>query len=345
MKPRVLVNGLGTIGKRVAHAVLLQDDMKLVGVATLRPNFVVANVMSKHGPLSNVDLYASDPSYISAFENAGFKVKGTLTELLENGKVDVVIDCTPGGVGEQNKQQIYEKYKVNVIFEGGEKARVAEMTFNSFVNFEQAKGKRYIRVPSCNTTSLIRTLHALDERFGIESVFAALVRRAEDPHNPSEGPINATVPDAHVPSHHGPDVKTVMPNLNIVTMAVKVPVTLAHVHMLSVKLKQPVEKKDVIQAFEETPRIALFRIGDGYTSTAEVIEFFRDILRPRYDMYEVVVWEDLLNVEGNNVYWSHMVHQEAIVIPENIDCVRAMFGITDKWTSIKKTDKSLGMIK
>ena len=32
-KVRVVVNGYGVIGKRIADAVVVQDDMKLVGVA------------------------------------------------------------------------------------------------------------------------------------------------------------------------------------------------------------------------------------------------------------------------------------------------------------------------
>ena len=38
------------------------------------------------------------------------------------------------------------------------------------------------------------------------------------------------------------------------------------------------------------------------------------------------------------------IHQESIVIPENIDAIRAMFNLADKWTSIEKTDKALGLI-
>ena len=33
MPAKVAINGYGTIGKRVADAVSLQDDMKIVGVA------------------------------------------------------------------------------------------------------------------------------------------------------------------------------------------------------------------------------------------------------------------------------------------------------------------------
>ena len=44
MKTKVAVNGYGVIGRRVADAVALQDDMELVGVADL----VVRSQVAEH---------------------------------------------------------------------------------------------------------------------------------------------------------------------------------------------------------------------------------------------------------------------------------------------------------
>ena len=61
-------------------------------------------------------------------------------------------------------------------------------------------------------------------------------------------------------------------------------------------------------------------------------------------MYEVAIWEESVNVMEDDIFWAHAVHSEAIVIPENIDAIRAITGIEkDKWKSIKKTNKSLGI--
>jgi lactate dehydrogenase-like 2-hydroxyacid dehydrogenase len=38
-KVKVAINGYGTIGKRVADAVNLQDDMEVIGISKTRPNF------------------------------------------------------------------------------------------------------------------------------------------------------------------------------------------------------------------------------------------------------------------------------------------------------------------
>ncbi|MBU5688159.1 MAG: glyceraldehyde-3-phosphate dehydrogenase, partial [Candidatus Aenigmarchaeota archaeon] len=98
------------------------------------------------------------------------------------------------------------------------------------------------------------------------------------------------------------------------------------------------------EAFVKNTRIILVSADQGYKNTATVIERFRDLCRPRNDMPEVAVWKETIAVDGSSVYWSHMVHQESIVIPENIDCIRAMCNLEkDGWSSIKKTNKSLGI--
>ena len=47
-----------------------------------------------------------------------------------------------------------------------------------------------------------------------------MIRRAADPGDSSKGPINAIKPVLKVPSHHGPDVMTVKPEISINSMAV-----------------------------------------------------------------------------------------------------------------------------
>jgi glyceraldehyde-3-phosphate dehydrogenase (NAD(P)) len=45
-----------------------------------------------------------------------------------------------------------------------------------------------------------------------------------------------------------------------------------------------------------------------------------------------------------NINFFQTVHQESDVIPENIDCIRAMTGIDkDKKKPLDKTDKALGI--
>jgi len=341
MPVKVVVNGIGAIGKRVAHAVKLQDDMELIGISDVAATSILRTNLEAKGPLYKTDLYCSVPDMIDKMRKEMY-VKGTLPDLLASGEVDVVVDATPKGIGLKNKA-MYEKYGVKAIFQGGEGPEISDVTFNSFVNYEKAFDKQFVRVPSCNTTSLARTIFAINNDFSVDSAFVSLIRRGVDPWNPKKGPMNAIVPD-HVPSHHGPDLKTVMPDLDIMTMAVKVPTTLAHTHVVYLNLKKEVSSEEVKKIFIKTPRIILLKEKEGYTSTAEIIERFRDLGRPRYDMPEVVVWEESIATEGKRLFWMHVVHSESIIIPENIDAIRAMTGLEkDKWVSIKKTNESLGI--
>jgi len=133
-----------------------------------------------------------------------------------------------------------------------------------------------------------------------------------------------------------------MPDLDIITMAVKVPTTLAHTHIIYANLKKEATVDEVKELFRKTPRIILLKEEDGYTSTAEIIERFRDLGRPRYDMPEVAIWEESIAIQEKRLFWMHAVHSESIIIPENVDCIRAMTGLEkDKWNSIKKTNESM----
>jgi glyceraldehyde-3-phosphate dehydrogenase (NAD(P)) len=60
-------------------------------------------------------------------------------------------------------------------------------------------------------------------------------------------------------------------------------------------------------------------------------------------MQETGVWKETVTVEDDRVYWIQMVHQESIVIPENVDAIRSMFDMEDKETSIDKTNRSFGI--
>lgn len=332
------INGYGTIGKRVADAVSAQDDMKIVGVTKRTPNFE-----AKRAVELGYDIYMSAPDRENLFEEADIPVKGTINDLYD--KVEVVVDCTPGGVGAKNMAD-YEKAGVKGIFQGGEKHDQIGRSFNSFSNFEESIGADFTRVVSCNTTGLCRTLNPIKELAGIKKVRAVMVRRGADPGQVSKGPINSIVPNPPtVPSHHGPDVQTVMDGLNITTMAILVPTTLMHQHNLMVELDSSVSVDDVLDALEKTPRVIPVEASSGLGSTAEIMEFAKDLGRPRGDLFEIAVWKESLNIVDNELFYMQAIHQESDVVPENVDAIRAMLEMeTDAQKSIAKTNKNMGII-
>ncbi len=338
MVVRVFVNGFGTIGKRVAFAVMKQDDMRLIGVAKRRPDFK-AYIANKFG----VPLYVLDEKSVDVFEEQGIRVNGTVEEALSN--VDIVIDASPKGVGRQNRK-LYEKHGVRAVFQGGEEHSVADVSFTAQANYRDALGKWFVRVVSCNTTAMARIISELRKVGKIRRIRGVLVRRAADPWETKKGPINAIVPTFKVPSHHAPDVKTVVGDIDVVTYAVVVPTTIMHLHVVSVEFEDSISRDDIVECLDEAPRIILVSGDMGIDSTATVIELARDLGRERNDIYEVVVFRDGLKVLDRELWMSYAVHQEAIVVPENVDAIRAMFRIFEEpEKSIEKTDTSLGVLR
>ena len=335
MPARIAINGYGTIGKRVADAVAAQDDMRLVGVAKTKPDFEAKLAVRK-----GFALYAANKDSAAKFEKAGIRTSGVLEDLVKVS--DLVVDCTPE---ESGYKPLYEKAGVKAIWQGGEEHSLTNLSFNAAVNYEDCLGATFVRVPSCNTTGLIRTLFPLDAHFGVERVLAVMVRRATDPGDSKKGPINAIEPELEMPSHHGLDVQSVLPSLNIHTIAVKVPTTIMHLHTVAVDLKKPTTADAVLDVWKRFPRISFVAGGDGVKSTAQIMEMARDLSRNRSDLYEIAVWRDGVHVvDGKRLYYFQAVHQESDVVPENVDAIRALLELEKLGRrSMEKTDQSLGI--
>lgn len=331
---KVAINGYGTIGKRVADAVSKQTDMQIVGVVKRTPDYLSRIAAGKHR------LFVSDESALKGFEESGIRTHGTVEDLLND--CDIVVDSTPEGMGDKNKE-LYRKHNVKAIFQGGEKETVAEASFNAYANFDEAGGKSFVRVVSCNTTALVRSLFPLYNEIGIKKVNATLVRRGTDPNDHKKGPLNAIEPSFSFPSHHSIDARTIIRDLNIDSMAMKVPTTLMHTHVVLVDLMKDISASDVLGIWEKYRRIKLFNSRDGYKSTAQIMDFAREIGRERSDLYELAIWKDSVHVNEGTLSYIQAVHQESIVVLENVDAIRAMTGNMSKQDSIKATDSSLGI--
>src|SRR5438876_9900826 len=240
--------------------------MRVVGVAKARPDFEAKMAIRK-----GYALYAATEDAGTKFEKAGVKVSGALDDLVR--AADLVVDCTPEDSG---YKPLYEKTGVKAIWQGGEEHSLTNLSFNAAANYEECLGAKFVRVPSCNTTGLIRTLYPLDAHFGGVSVLAVMVRRATDPGSSTKGPINAVEPELEMPSHHGPDVQSVLPKLNIHTIAVKVPTTIMHLHTVIVDLKKAASAEAVLDVWKRVPRARFLSGGAGVKSTPQFMELPRD---------------------------------------------------------------------
>lgn len=125
-------------------------------------------------------------------------------------------------------------------------------------------------------------------------------------------------------------------------MASKAPQNVAHLHHWIVDLTRPASRDEVLDAFRAVPRIAFIRVGDGISALNVTAEVMKEIGRSS-DMWEVAIWEDILTVEGRELFYAYQVDNQAIVVPETIDAIRALCAIErSPDASIRRTGRSAG---
>ncbi len=240
----------------------------------------------------------------------------------------------------------------------------------------------YIRQVSCNTTALSRILYIFLENYTINRVYVVIVRRSTDPGEESKNILNDIYIGEHLPSHHGPDVEEVFKNYKnfknlidqqILTSAIKVTTDQMHIHdiTLTVPVSAPYSEENcpTKEKFIEICKNSILKnrisLEDKVIHTSRLREFARRKERMLHinnkifpncgDMFAVTVGlNSYAFIRRTTMYGNksiHLklqtaVHQEAIVIPDTIDAIRAL--CYDKLQvsrddSIRMTDESLGM--
>ena len=340
-KVRVGVAGYGTIGMRLADGVAAQEDMELVGVADLAPTLAIRALYEAGMPY---DLYLVDGADKSQFDELGIPVAGTFDDLLDN--VDIMLDSAPAGIGAKNKE-LYEKKGVKAIFQGGEKNSVADVFFHGYANYEKGVGQDYLKLTSCNTTGLIRTVDCLDREFGLEKVAITIVRRFADPGDYNRGLTNALKMDK-APTHQAVDLMTIMPHVHATGILVHTPVTHGHIITVLATAKdgRKITREEALAAFEKHPRIRVVTIDEGFLGNASLFKYGRDLGHKRGDNYEVGLWADSIVESGNDIMYAINIPQESVTIPETIDGIRAAMQMQlTREEGTAKTNEYLGIGK
>ena len=321
---RVGVAGYGTIGQRLADGVAMQEDMELVGIADIAPTLSIQALREKNMIGANhvrYNLFLVDGADRAAFEKRDIPIAGTFEDLCS--KVDIMLDSSPGGVGAKNKE-LYRKMGVKAIFQGGEKNTVADVFFHGYANYEKGVGADYLKLTSCNTTGLIRSVDCLDRAFGLEKVAITIIRRVADPGDYHRGLTNALQME-QAPTHQAVDLMTIMPHVQATGILVHTPVT--HGHIITVlataKNGRKLTKDMVLEAFQQHPRIRVVSTADGFKGNASFFKYARDLGNRRGDMYEIGLWEDSIVESGNDIMYAINIPQESVTIPETIDAIRA----------------------
>ncbi len=336
---KVGVVGYGVIGQRLADGVARQGDMELVGVADVAPSLTIRAMKEKGMPY---DFYLGAQENMQQFVELAIPISGTLEELVQ--KSDVILDATSAGVGAKNKE-LYAKYNKKAIFQGGEKNSVADVFFHGYANYEQGIGKQFLKLTSCNTTGLIRSVDCLDRLFGIEKVAITIIRRVADPGDYHRGLTNALQIDK-APSHQALDLMTIMPHVDATGILVHTPVTHGHIITVVATPKKRVTKEEAIEAFKTHDRIRVVRIEDGFLGNASLFRYARDLGNPRGDMYEIALWEESIVTSGDDIMYAINIPQESVTIPETMDGIRAVMEMeTDRLKAVADTNNYLGLGK
>ncbi len=340
-KVRVLVDGAGTVGERVADAITLQPDMELVGI-------------TKHRPFSyNMESLLAKEYSIYSRNSHVFPGTNPFKQGLE--RADIVVCCLPGKA--VTKLDVLTEYQDKaIIFQGGESHEHVQTSFVASCNYDEAIGKKIVRVVSCNTTALSRVLGPLYQNDFLEFVIANLTRRGKDPHQSSMAEMRDSLDPALTiedHGHHAPDVKTVLPGIPLHSYATKTPSRPMHMHSIHMKLKKG-DAISVIDFLDATPRIITVNYNEGMKGTKEIMQWVKSSLPSNRQgifhgrLYEVAVWRDsvrdILDFGQGHVGMYMAIDQQSIVIPENVDAIRAMFNLASKEESMKLTNETLGIL-
>lgn len=338
-KVKVGVAGYGVIGQRLADGVARQGDMELIGVADVAPTLAIRALKEKGMPYN---LYLASNDKADAFKALDIPVSGSLEDMVK--KCDVILDSSPAGIGAKNKE-LYERYGKKAIFQGGEKNSVADVFFHGYANYEKGVDKQFLKLTSCNTTGLIRSVDCLDRAFGIDRVAITIIRRVADPGDYHRGLTNALQIDK-APSHQALDLMTIMPHVEATGILVHTPITHGHIITVVATGKQKITKEMALEAFKKHPRIRIVSIDEGFLGNASLFRYARDLGNPRGDMYEIALWEDSIVESGDSIMYAINIPQEAVTIPETMDGIRAVMGMqADSLAATSETNKYLGIGK
>jgi len=286
--------------------------------------------------------FTAAPDNRKALDDAGIPISGTLEDLVK--QVDIMLDATSAGIGLKNKA-LYEKYGKKAVFQGGEKDSVADVCFHGYANYEAGLGADYLKLTSCNTTGLIRAVDCLDRAVGAEKVAITIIRRVADPGDYHRGLTNALQIDK-APSHQALDLMTIMPHVAATGILIHTPVTHGHIITVVLTPKKDISVEEAIEILRAHPRIRVVSIDEGFLGNASLFRYARDLGNSRGDMYEIALWSDSVVKSGKDIMFAINIPQEAVVIPENIDAIRAAMEMQmTRNEGTAETNKYLGIGK
>ncbi len=266
----VHVVGTGTIGEPLTG--LLCETMGPLGIdevtfhkrtALLTDRSKVINLIRRGAKL------CVDDSAAKAFQEMGMEPTYETHEALR--RAAVVIDCTPSGVGMENKHEFYEKYLGNTL---GFIAQGSEFGFGKpyarGINDQALRSgeDRFIQIVSCNTHNLSILIHTLALQDGgpdnlVEGRFVCM-RRSNDISQDSSfcpSPVVGKHKDSRFGTHHARDAwhlfKTLNYDLNLFSSAIKLNTQYMHTIFFDIKVRKETDDKKLLDLIRANDRMSI----------------------------------------------------------------------------------------
>ena len=281
----VHVIGTGTIGEPLIG--LLCDFKEPLGIdeVTFHKRTPLYVDRSKvHALVKRGARLVSDPESFDKFRQIGLTPELKSYEALE--RASVVIDCTPSGVGQQNKADYYNQFRHNTL---GFLAQGSESGFGQpyarGINDQalRTSNAQFVQIVSCNTHNIAVVCQAVIEAAGGFDHFRmgrfVCMRRANDISqdgsyvpSPQVGPHN----DSRFGTHHARDAwqlfQTLDQDMDMYSSALKINTQYMHTLWFSILVDTEPTLDQIIGRMKVNDRIAL-----TYKSTASMIfSFGRD---------------------------------------------------------------------
>lgn len=281
----VHVIGTGTIGEPLIGLLTRFRDSLGIDEVTFHKRTPLITDRSKVVNLTKRGArLCTDRSSFQGFRDLNMEPVFDTHEALE--RADVVIDCTPSGVGHQNKTEYYEKYLANTkgFLAQGSEFGFGKMYARGINDRALVPGEdRYVHIVSCNTHNIAVLLETVGLAGGkdvenlVEGRFLC-IRRANDISQDSSfipSPQVGTHKDSFG-THHAKDAwhlfNTLGYDLNLFSSAIKINSQYMHSIWFAIRVARDTTVEEVLERMEANDRISL----TSKVSANKVFSFGRD---------------------------------------------------------------------
>jgi glyceraldehyde-3-phosphate dehydrogenase (NAD(P)) len=266
----VHVVGTGTIGEPLIGLLSTLKDQLGIDEVTFHKRTPLLTDRSKVRSLVKKGAkLCVDDSAVKGFQDLGMEPSYETQESFQ--RAGVVIDCTPSGVGTQNKAEFYDKYSNNTL---GFIAQGSEFGFGKpyargINDRALIKGEdKFLQVVSCNTHNLSILIESLALADGgpenLEEGRFVCMRRANDISQDGSfvpSPQVGKHKDARFGTHHARDAwhlfQTMGYDLNLFSTALKLNTQYMHTIFFDIRVKNQTTVDRLQKVIAENDRMAV----------------------------------------------------------------------------------------